>query len=105
MWYLGDQERDRFNWVTQPAALSLLQCWSARASRPRLQVASFVIAHRLSTVLAADLILVFDRGRLVERGRNEELVRQGGLYAALYQRQFLAGQIDRSEHDLVLAEA
>ena len=105
MWYLGDQELDRFNWVTQPAALSLLQCWSARASRPRLQVASFVIAHRLSTVLAADLILVFDRGRLVERGRHEELVRQGGLYAALYQRQFLAGQIDRSEHDLVLAEA
>jgi ATP-binding cassette, subfamily B, bacterial len=50
---------------------------------------SFVIAHQLSTVLAADLILVFERGRLVERGRHLELVRRGGLYADLYQRQFM----------------
>ena len=50
---------------------------------------SFVIAHRLSTVLAADVILVFDRGHLVERGSHLELVQRGGLYADLYQRQFL----------------
>jgi ATP-binding cassette subfamily B protein len=55
---------------------------------------AFVIAHRLSTVLAADLILVFDHGRLVERGTHAELVRLGGLYADLYERLFL---VDRRE--------
>ena len=49
---------------------------------------SFVIAHRLSTVLAADVILVFERGRLVEQGSHLELVQRGGLYADLYRRQF-----------------
>ena len=47
-----------------------------------------VIAHRLSTVLSADQILVMDRGHVVERGRHEELIAQGGLYAALYNEQF-----------------
>jgi ATP-binding cassette subfamily B protein len=42
-----------------------------------------VIAHRLSTVRNADLILVLDQGRLVEQGRFDELVRQGGLFAQL----------------------
>lgn len=51
---------------------------------------SLVIAHRLSTILAADLILVFDRGRIVERGTHQQLLAQGGLYASLYQRQFLS---------------
>jgi len=50
---------------------------------------SLVIAHRLSTILAADLILVFDHGRLVEQGTHSELVELGGLYARLYERQFL----------------
>jgi ATP-binding cassette subfamily B protein len=49
---------------------------------------SLVIAHRLSTVLAADQILVLNHGRIVERGTHRELVDQGGLYAALYERQF-----------------
>ncbi|MFN7209349.1 MAG: ABC transporter ATP-binding protein [Aggregatilineales bacterium] len=52
---------------------------------------SLVIAHRLSTVLAADLILVLDRGRIVERGRHEQLLAQGGLYTALYETQFKRG--------------
>lgn len=49
---------------------------------------SFVIAHRLSTVLAADNILVMDKGRLVEQGNHAELVAKGGLYAQLYETQF-----------------
>jgi ATP-binding cassette, subfamily B, bacterial len=64
---------------------------------------SFVIAHRLSTVLAADVILVFDRGRLVERGTHRELVRSGGLYADLYERQFLTGEREVVAAELALA--
>jgi ATP-binding cassette subfamily B protein len=50
------------------------------ASRGRTTVA---IAHRLSTVLGADEILVIDGGRIVERGTHSDLVRLGGLYAEL----------------------
>ena len=46
------------------------------------------IAHRLSTVENADAIYVIDDGRVVERGRHEELVGQGGLYTRLYELQF-----------------
>ncbi len=49
---------------------------------------SLVIAHRLSTMLSADQILVIDKGRLVERGTHESLLAQGGLYRDLYERQF-----------------
>jgi len=51
---------------------------------------TIAIAHRLSTVLAADQILVLDHGRLVERGTHAELLVAGGLYAELYERQFQA---------------
>jgi ATP-binding cassette subfamily B protein len=51
---------------------------------------SLVIAHRLSTVLAADKILVLDRARLVEQGTHEELLARNGLYATLYETQFKA---------------
>jgi subfamily B ATP-binding cassette protein MsbA len=48
---------------------------------------SFVIAHRLSTVRRADLILVVEAGRIVERGRHDELLAAGGAYARLYELQ------------------
>ena len=49
---------------------------------------SVVIAHRLSTVLHADIILVMDQGRIVERGTHSELLADGGLYARVYEEQF-----------------
>jgi len=49
---------------------------------------SIVIAHRLSTVREADQILVLEDGRVAERGRHEELLAAGGLYAELYRTQF-----------------
>jgi ATP-binding cassette subfamily B protein len=51
---------------------------------------SLVIAHRLSTVREADQILVVEDGRVVERGRHDELLERGGLYTDLYRRQFAA---------------
>ena len=49
---------------------------------------SFVIAHRLSTVLNADVILAVENGRIVEQGTHQELLARGGLYARLYHLQF-----------------
>jgi ATP-binding cassette subfamily B protein len=49
---------------------------------------NIVIAHRLSTILSADLILVMDRGRIIERGTHPELLKAGGLYEHLYETQF-----------------
>jgi ATP-binding cassette subfamily B protein len=64
----------------------LIQAAFERLMEGRTTIA---IAHRLSTILRADRILVYDRGRIVERGTHRELIAHGGLYARLYREQFL----------------
>ncbi len=82
-------------YVANPSCLILDEATSAvdAATEARLARAldslargrtSVTIAHRLSTAARADVILVFDRGRLVEQGGHEELVTRGGVYAGLH---------------------
>ncbi len=49
---------------------------------------SFIVAHRLSTIREADLILVMNKGKIVEQGTHDELLKKGGFYADLYNSQF-----------------
>jgi len=52
---------------------------------------TLVIAHRLSTVLAADVILYVEGGQVVERGTHDELIAANGRYTFLYEEQFATG--------------
>jgi len=70
----------------------LIQDAIAKLMRDRT---SIVIAHRLSTIRSADQILVLHHGELRERGRHEDLIRLGGIYARLYQLHY-SGQNDNS---------
>jgi ATP-binding cassette subfamily B protein len=63
---------------------------------------SVIVSHRVTAVMHADLILVLDDGVLVERGTHVDLLRRGGIYAALQRRQLLAEQV---EGDDLLAAA
>jgi ATP-binding cassette, subfamily B, multidrug efflux pump len=60
------------------------------------QRTSIIVSHRVSTVRDADQIFVLDRGRVAERGRHDELVARGGLYAAMYRKQLLEEELQAS---------
>lgn len=60
---------------------------------------TFVIAHRLSTIYHADLILVMDKGRIVEKGTHEQLLQKSGAYSELYRMQFQKNQKSSSQRN------
>ena len=85
--------------LCQPPMLILDEATSSIDTRTELKIqsafaklmegrTSFVVAHRLSTIQNADLILVMKEGSIIEQGTHEELLEQGGFYASLYQSQF-----------------
>lgn len=85
--------------LADPAILILDEATSSVDTRTEIQIqkamtklmqgrTSFVIAHRLSTIRDADLILVMNKGSIIEKGTHEELLAQGGFYADLYYSQF-----------------
>ncbi len=92
--------------AARPAVLVLDEATSHLDSATEARVAEelaalrstrIVVAHRLASVRQADQILVFDAGRVVERGRHDELLARGGLYAALAAQQTTTGTAHRSD--------
>jgi ATP-binding cassette subfamily B protein len=91
--------------ILDEATSALDNATEARIQRALDQLArnrtTFVIAHRLTTVRNADLILVLEGGRIVEQGRYDELVRRGGLFAELAgQGRFVADAVDPETADV-----
>lgn len=89
--------------LADPAVLILDEATSSVDSRTELNIrkamaelmkdrTSFVIAHRLSTIKEAEMILVMNKGSIIEKGNHEELISKGGFYADLYNSQFSNGQ-------------
>ena len=85
--------------LADPKILILDEATSSIDTRTEIQIqdamdnlmkgrTSFIIAHRLSTIKNADLILVMNHGDIVEQGKHEELLKQNGFYADLYNSQF-----------------
>jgi ABC-type multidrug transport system fused ATPase/permease subunit len=83
-------------------ATSALDAKTERQFQEALKAATrgrttFVIAHRLATIREANQILVFDQGRIVERGSFDQLVAAGGLFASLARAQFIDGETGSAE--------
>lgn len=87
--------------LTRPAMLILDEATSSIDTRTELKIqsafasmmkgrTSFIVAHRLSTIREADVILVMKDGKIIEQGSHESLLKQQGFYAALYNSQFAA---------------
>jgi len=79
-------------------ALSAVDTYTEEEILTRLRVfmqrrTSIIVSHRVSTVRHADLIVVLDNGRIVEQGRHDDLVRRGGHYADLHQKQLLEEEL------------
>ena len=82
-------------------ALSAVDTYTEEEILARLRVVmrqrtSIIVSHRISTVRDADQIFVLDRGRIVERGRHDELVRSGGIYGDLFRKQLLEEELQAS---------
>ncbi|KAL4854966.1 ATP-binding cassette sub-family B member 6 [Chlorella vulgaris] len=69
---------------------------SLASQRCRQQCTTVIVAHRLSTIADADCIVVLDGGSVAEAGSHTELLQQGGLYAAMWRRQLVAGSFSQS---------
>jgi ATP-binding cassette subfamily B multidrug efflux pump len=90
--------------LREPSILLLDDCLSAVDTQTEEQILGnlrtvfrgrtvFLVSHRISTVKDANLILVLDQGRIVERGTHPQLIAHGGLYAELHQRQLLEEEL------------